>query len=227
MPSDTLHALQGVNRGRVKALGDQVTRLQAVRDQVAQELSDRQREVDQLSVQLDKLTKVGELLRKLMDLLVLDQVKTIEGVVTEGLRAIFPDLPLAFEAEVGTKYNKISIDFFLRQGTDETAVRGSPLDNFGGGPTSVSSLILRLLSLLRLNRAPILFLDETLAAVSDEYIDEAGQFLAKLAEKAKIDILLVTHKAALLDHAGTSYQGFEDSRDDGTWSLGLRKIKGA
>lgn len=214
-------------RQRTRALNETAVRLQAVRDRLTEDLAARRQEVGQLTTRIEKLGKVGELLRALMDKLVLDQVRTIEGVVTEGLRAIFPDLALAFEAEVGTKYNKIAIDFFIRQGVDEAAVRGSPMESFGGGPTSVSSLILRLLALLRLKRFPLLLLDETLAAVSDEYIDDAGAFLRKLAASTGIDILLVTHKAAFLDHAQNAFQGYEDSdEDDGSWSLGLRRIRG-
>jgi chromosome segregation ATPase len=226
--SDSLRAQQGLTdwRKRAKSLSDTATRLQAVRDRLIEELADRQQEVEVLSLRIDKLSKVGELLRALMDKLVLDQVKTIEGVVTKGLHAIFPDLALAFEAEVGTKYNKIAIDFFIKQGIDDVTVRGSPMESFGGGPTSVSSLILRLLSLLRLKRFPFLLLDETLAAVSDEYVDDAGQFLRKLAASTGIDILFVTHKAAFLDHAAHAFQGYEDTDDDGTWSLGLRRIRG-
>lgn len=214
-------------RQRTRALNETAVRLQAVRDRLAEDLAARRQEVERLTIRIDKLGKVGELLRALMDKLVLDQVRTIEGVVTEGLRAIFPDLDMAFEAEVGTKYNKIAIDFFIRQGVDEAAVRGSPLESFGGGPTSVSSLILRLLALLRLKRFPLLLLDETLAAVSDEYIDDAGAFLRKLAASTGIDILLVTHKASFLDHAQNAFQGYEDSDEsDGSWSLGLRRIRG-
>ncbi len=192
-----------------------------------EDLDARQQEVEALTVRIDKLGKVGELLRTLMDKLVLDQVKTIEGVVSEGLRAIFHDLALAFEAEVGTKYNKVAIDFYIKQGTDDVSVRGSPMESFGGGPTSVSSLILRLLAMLRLQRFPLLLLDETLAAVSDEYIDEAGAFLRKLSASTGIDILLVTHKASFLEHAQSAYQGYEDIDEaDGSWSLGLRRIRG-
>ena len=229
MSGDALRPQLHLNdwRRRTRALNETAVRLQAARDGLVEDLNVRRREVEQLTVRIDKLGKVGELLRALMDKLVLDQVRTIEEVVTEGLHAIFPDLSLAFEAEVGTKYNKIAIDFFIRQGVDEGAIRGSPMDSFGGGPTSVSSLGLRLLALLRLKRFPLLLLDETLAAVSDEYIDDAGAFLRKLAASTGVDILLVTHKASFLDHAQNAFQGYEDIDEvDGSWSLGLRRIRG-
>jgi ABC-type dipeptide/oligopeptide/nickel transport system ATPase subunit len=188
-------------------------------------LVEKEREIVVLSTRVEQLTKVGELFRALMDKLVLDQVRSIEGIVTEGLRSIFHDQALAFEADIGQKYNKVTIDFLLKQGMDESTIRGNPIESFGGGPTSVASLVLRLLVLLRLKKWPLLLLDETLAAVSDEYSDQAGRFLRKLAETTGIHLLMITHKQSYLDHAGLAYQGIEETEDDGTWSLGLRRIR--
>jgi DNA repair exonuclease SbcCD ATPase subunit len=214
-------------RRHVQDLTRRAARVQAARDQLAADLAERRREVEHLSARIERLTKVGELLRVLMDKLVLDQVRTVESVVTEGLRTIFFDQLLTFETEVSQKYNKVAIDFFIREGKEAVAVRGHPLESFGGGPSSIASFILRLLALLRMKRAPVMFLDESLAAVSDDYVDTTGQFLQKLAASTGIDVLMVTHKSAFLDHADCAYQGHtmvEES--DGTWSLGLRKIRG-
>ena len=225
MPSDSIHAVEGLI-ARTRELSRKATRLQLAREALVDEVAEKEAEVASLSDSIEKLTKVGELLRVLMDKLVLDQVRSIEGVVTEGLQTIFQDQALAFEAEVGTKYNKVSIDFMLRQGEDENIIRGHPLESFGGGPASVASLTLRLLALLRLKKRPLLLLDETLAAVSDEYTDQAGLFLRKLADTTGIDLLMITHKQSYLDHAHTAYQGAEDTQPDGTWSLGLKRIRG-
>ncbi len=219
-----------VSPQRVRALGQTTARLQALRDQVTNDLATKQEEIEGLTARVELLAKVGELLRALMDKLVLDQVQSIQAVVSEGLKTIFFDQGLAFEAEVTSKYNKVSIDFYLKQGEDERAIRGHPLESFGGGPTSIASLILRLLALMRLKKAPILLLDETLAAVSDDYIDAAGQFLSRLAQTTGIDILLVTHKQGFLDHATASYQAhveLEDDEESGAWSLGLRRLRGS
>jgi len=225
---DTLHGLHGLTdwRKRVQTLNRSAARLQAVRDQLASDLEARHQEVERLTVRSERLTKVGELFKALMDKLVLDQVKTIEGVVTQGLKNIFFDQTLTFEAEVAQRYNKIAIDFFFKQGTDVVAVRGHPLESFGGGPSSIASLVLRLLSLLRLKKAPVIFLDETLGAVNgDEYIDTTGQFLKKLAASTGIDILYVSQKQAFLDHADIAYQAGSDMHADGMGALSLRQIR--
>lgn len=225
MQGHEVHALEGLI-GRTRELSRSALRHQIARDALDAEVVEKSAEIDRLSEEAEKLAKVGELLRALMDKLVLDQVRSIESVVTEGLQTIFFDQALAFEAEVGQKYGKVAIDFLLRQGAEDSAIKGSPLESFGGGPASVASLVLRLLSLLRLKKWPVLLLDETLAAVSDEYTDQAGLFLRKLADTTGIDMLMITHKQSFLDHARQAYQGFEATQEDGTWSLGLRRIRG-
>ena len=155
-----------------------------------------------MSGRIELLTKVGELFRVLMDILVVKQVHAVESVVTEGLQTIFYDQDLSFEADVGPKYNKVAVEFFIREGSKDNPLshRGRPLEAFGGGPSSIASLALRILTVLRLKLWPLLVLDEALVAVSDDYIDQTGQFLQSLADKLGFDVMLVTHKPAFLSH---------------------------
>lgn len=230
MSGDQVHAVSDLiakQSVRIQELRRTSDRLQAIRDQMTRDLRAKRKDIRVLSARIDLLLKVGELFRALMDKLVLGQVHTVEGIVTEGLKTIFADQDLTLESDVGQRYNKVYIDFFLRQGLDEGwSVRGHPMESFGGGPTSVTSLIIRLMTLLKLKRWPVLLLDETLASVSDEYIDQTALFLQKLAASTKIDVLLVTHKSAFLEHANVAYQGTEELGEDGSWQLALKRLRG-
>lgn len=197
---------------RVSAIKDTLTRHKAIRDNIASTLHARREEVDALGVRAEKLAKVGELLRLLVDKLVSEQRKVVEGLVTEGLQSVFHDQGLAFEADLVQRAGRVEIDITLRRGgTDDMPIKGHPLEAFGGGPTSVTSLLLRVIALRRLNRAQFLFLDESLAAVSDEYVDATGKLLQKVCSSMGLDVLLVTHKASFLDHADLAYQAFEET----------------
>jgi DNA repair exonuclease SbcCD ATPase subunit len=211
--------------GRVQAAREAATRKRAIRDQIARDLHARIDEVAALTLKTEKLAKVGELLRLLVDRLVSEQRKVVEGLVSEGLQTVFHDQDLGFEADVTQRAGRVEIDLFLRRGNDATAVRGHPLESFGGGPTSITALILRVLVLRRLGRKPILLLDETLAAVSDEYVDATGRLLQRICASMGIDVVLVTHKQAFLEHADVAYQGTEESNESGT-RLGVRKLRG-
>jgi chromosome segregation ATPase len=208
---DPLRPVEGLSpdwAARVARLQTSSTRLRAVRDEIRSESERKREEVVRLEAEHEVLVKTNELYRALLDTLILQQVKRIEKLVSEGLQAIFYDQDLRFEIELAHKWGKVAADLYFCQGDPEAGgVRAPPLDAFGGGPSSVASLILRVLTLLRLRRHPLLLLDETLAAVSDDYVDPTGQFLQKLAKTSGIDLLLVTHKAAFLDHADRAYEG--------------------
>lgn len=225
MSSDAVHGLEGLSQ-RVQAVGVRSVRLVTLRDQLVSDLAETRSEIERLSGEVELLTKVGELFRMLMDKMVTNQVHVIEQIVTEGLQSIFHDLDLYFESEIGPKYNKIAVDFYIRQGPadDPLSHRGRPLEAFGGGPTSVASLTLRVLSVLRLKLWPFLILDEALGAVSDEYTSPTARFLQTLAAKMNMDILLVTHKPAFTDHADLAYRCAE-TIDGTSRSLVLKEIK--
>lgn len=210
-------------RLRVKAAVDKAARLTALRDRLQSERKARESEIAVLTTRLDVLGKVGELFRALQDRMVMQHVRSIEGVVTEGLRMIFPDQRLSFEAAVSQRYNKVAIDFYLQQQGDRVAIRAHPLEAFGGGPSSIASLVLKVLAMRRLGKWPLLVLDETLAAVSDDYIDQTGAFLRELAAKTGMALLLVTHKPAFLDHANIGYRASYESDDKGVRHLTLER----
>lgn len=211
MPGDAVHALQGLT-GRLRKVELRAERLTTLRDRLADEVKQTERTLERLDAQNLLLDQAGQGLRKLMDLLVNDQVATLRAVVSEGLAAIFHDLDLSFETELQPKHGKVWIDFYLRDGKadDPLSIRGKPLDSFGGGPSSVASLIIRLMTMVKLKRTPILVLDESLGAVSEEYVERTGQFLNQLAREMGIDVLLVTHKHGYVTHANQAYRCVEE-----------------
>jgi DNA repair exonuclease SbcCD ATPase subunit len=202
-------------------MSDRSLQLVTLRDSLQEEQAEVQAEVEALGGRIELLTKVGELFRMLLDLLVVKQVRAIERVVTEGLQTVIDDQALHFEADVSPKYNKISVDFFIRRGAKDNPLshRGKPLEAFGGGPSCVASLTLRILTVRRLGLWPFLALDEALGGVSGEYVDQTGKFLQGIAAKMGFDILIITHKPAFLDHADVAYRCSEGENEDGTTFL--------
>jgi chromosome segregation ATPase len=216
-------SLRSEHRLRIRAVTKTATELQALRRNLQHEIDAKAKEVEALASKLDTLSKVGELFRALMDKLVLDHVHSIESVVSEGLKTIFIDYDLSFEAEISQRYHKVAIDFFIRQQDQKMSIRAHPLEAFGGGPSSIASLILRVLAMRRLKKWPLLVLDETLAAVSNEYIEQTSLFLKELSAKTSISILLITHKPSFTEHADVSYHVSTLSDEDGGRQLQLHR----
>lgn len=224
LPVDAVTASLGA---RVQAISEMATRTCALRDRLSDDLRLKEQEIVDLYAQAEKLAKVGELYRALMDKLVEQQKTVVEGLVTQGLRAIFLDQDMSFEADVVQRANRVEIDLFFKRGSGSFAVRDHPLEGFGGGTTSICSVILRILAMRRLGRFPLLVLDETLPAVSAEYVDHTGRFLQKLCASMGIDVLFVTHVPDFLAHADVAYEGHEEAIEGGAnlTRLTLRKLR--
>lgn len=156
------------------------------------------------------LAQVEELFKFLLDKHVNKYAESFSQVVTEGLQAIFVDQDLEFEIVVSQKNGKVWVDFETLQ----DGVRGPALRSFGGGVSSVESLLLRLLVLLKTGLAKYLILDESLAALSEHYVEAAGSFIRKMAEELDVNVLLITHNQAFLEHAHTAYKAEQEPSGD-------------
>lgn len=200
MQGDQVRRLDGLKRG--------LTVLQTVKSELDARKVSLEDNIGNLTERALVLSKVAELYRHLLDRLVLTQAEGMCSVVTEGLKTVLYNQSLALIPELGQRSGKVTLQFLLQQG-GENGPKGIPQDSFGGGPTALASLILRVLLLLRSKRAKFLVLDETLAPLSDEYIEHAGRFLATLAEQTGVPILLVTHKSQYLEEATGKFQATE------------------
>ncbi len=89
--------------------------------------------------------------------------------------------------------------------------------------STVESILLRVVVLSRRGLRPLLILDESLAAVAEQYVPQVGSFLKLLAERMSIDILVVTHNPVLVESANVAYRiqplkegvGFKQIRTEG------------
>jgi chromosome segregation ATPase len=146
-------------------------------------------------------------LRQLIDNEVTVSVKAVEELLTDGLRAVFEDQELSVRATVSIERGKVSIDLVTVQvQPDGTVVEGSSPEAFGGAVTTVQSVLLRTIVIVRRGLRPVMFLDETLPAFDANYVNNMGGFLRALCEKLGMDILLVSHNPAMVEAADRSYR---------------------
>lgn len=167
-----------------------------------------QGKIEDLEAEILLQEKVSELFKHLLERYVHEYAESFSALVTEGLQAIYHDQDVRFKIQVEQKRGKVYATFVTRQkGRD-----GDPLESFGGGVAAVQSLILRILVVLKQDLAKYLFLDESLAALSSEYVDTCGEFLRKFCERMGVHVLLVTHNPGFLDHATLAYKGTLNSK---------------
>jgi len=193
--------------GGFDSLRSEFLRVQAICNSEKSKLNTLNEKIDNLVVSQDVLEKVSELFRRLIDQEVIDNAKTAEGLLTEGLRAIFDDLDLSCRAKVEVQRGKVSVELLTVQTEDDgSQTEGLSTDAYGGSVTTVQSVLLRIVVLTRRGMRPLLLLDESLAAIAESYVPRVGEFLSLLSERLGLDVLAVTHNPALIEQAKTAYR---------------------
>lgn len=210
---------------RLQALRSGVAQVRARKDLLTRRASDLEREVAALRQEDLTLERVAALFRHLLQTSALAYAEGVSGMVTEGLRAIFHDQELEFKVLLEERHGKVHATFRTRNLTHE--VEGGAMDSFGGGVAAVQSLLLRVLILLKSGQAPYLFLDESLVALSEEYVPACGAFLSRLCRDLGVTVLLVTHNKAFLEEADLAYQALPADPGNPEAGVTFRRLKSA
>lgn len=164
-------------------------------------------EIAELEKEEELLTLVSELFRRLIRTEIRAGVKAIERLQTEGLKTVFSDMDLAISADVTPQRGQIAVSLVTTQvREDGTVLEGLSNDAFGGAVTTVQSVLMRVLIILRRGLRPVLVMDESLPAFDPNYVHDMGQFLSMICARLGIDILLVTQNPALVAAADKAYR---------------------
>jgi hypothetical protein len=176
---------------RFSSFDRSVTLLEGKKQELTRQLTELSNRVAYLQDDIQVLERVNIIFDKMLGDLVKVSLDRLQSLLTAGLRSIFEDQKLSVRAELTTEKKQPCLNFYL---LDETHGVEAPIKgNFGGGPIAVADLLLRVLVILKLNLARVLFLDEALSQVSIKYLSNAGDFIRKLCAKLGMTVLLVTH----------------------------------
>lgn len=191
----------------VSSLRRRLDRVVGRRDEVKSRVADTQKAIQSLENEEHLCQLVAELFRQMIDAEVNAGVQAVENLLTEGLSAVFTDQQISVRSEVGVTRGKVSVELITTQKqADGTISEGSTIDAFGGAVTTVQSVLLRLIVVMRRGLRPVLLLDEALPAFDANYVDAMGKFLRLLCERMGVDILLVTHNPALVEASHRAYR---------------------
>jgi len=199
-----------------KELREKLAGLKRERELAEASVKRFKRDVEDLAVREQDLLSVALLFRSLTDREVVEGVKAIETLVTEGLQAIFPDQDLSVKADVSVSRGKVSVDLVtVDRKQNGLVVEGDPLDSFGGSVQTVESLLLRIITITKRGLRPLILLDETFTAFDDCYTVNAAAFMSRLCKDLGLDILVVTQNPVLIETADTAYTMHRDSDGSG------------
>jgi hypothetical protein len=167
--------------------------LKGKRSAAVSRVSSLEGEISDLEIRVFKLEKVTLVMAQLIEKQVKKDLCAIDNLVNYGLKIVFPDRDLQFKSDMVMVGGKMQVDFT----TLDTGMEIST-DAFGS-VSVIESLLLRIICIMKTKTGKLLLLDETFGALDNDYVLQLGSLLKTLAEKTKMDILLVTFNGFLSD----------------------------
>jgi hypothetical protein len=163
-------------------------------------------EADRLRAQLELHDQVVALLTTIGESAQQAAQKQVEELVTRALQVVFGE-ELSFKLVPSVKRDQANLDFMLVSSYGTVTVETPVMEARGGGMAAVVGFVLRLVVLLLTPGARrFLALDETFAHVSESYVPRVAEFLREVADKAGVQLLLVTHSTGFSDAADQRYR---------------------
>jgi len=170
-------------------------------EQVARQGKDAEAEVARLEAAVEQHLKVQALLTSVGEEAQESARAQVEGLATRALQVIFgPEL--SFHLVPGERGGQATLDLMIRSDYGGTVTETPVLEARGGGMAEVVGFVLRLVVLLLTDGARrFLALDESFAFVSESYAGSLAEFLREVADKADVQLLLITHSPVYADYA--------------------------
>ena len=199
---DDLRVLGQVVRARCRELDREAG--EAV--QVAKQGKAAQASTERLRAALELHEKVTGVLTRIGEERQETAQHQVESLVTRALQVVFGE-ELSFHLVQSVRGNQANVDFVLRSSYGGVEVDTPVMEARGGGMAAVVGFVLRLVVLLLTPGARrFLALDESFAHVSASYEPRVAEFLREVADRAGVQLLLVTHSTAYSDVADQKYR---------------------
>jgi len=163
-------------------------------------------EIEELTERVVYLEQIASLLNMYADERQAKVQGQIEAIVSKGLQTIFgEDLHLRIVTKLVGKRSEV--DFVLVSKVGSETLETSIMDARGGGVAAVAGFLIQsVLVLLTPGLRPILFLDESFAQVSSEYLEPLSDFIKELTTRSPLQVVLVTHSEVFGDDADRKYR---------------------
>lgn len=173
------------------------------KEKLDEQLNEYLKKYSYIKSQIELLEKVTVLFQKTSEFARNQAKSQIENLVTKCLQFIF-ESNVKFSIEIEDLRNKASAEFYVIDETDDLEIKTKPELSRGGGVVDIVSLALRI-AFLQIQKPSIqgpLILDEPAKHVSQEFINNVGEFLKQTSEMFNRQIIMITHDnylAALSD----------------------------
>jgi len=187
---------------RLTKLDRRISYIEAQRSVLQGRLKKLENDRGTLAHDIELTRKAEEALLHLSTALLGQSTGSIDEMVTRGLQAVFDDQSLEFRTVLTKMRGKTNAKFELLEDGQAAPI----LTSYGGGVLCVIGVFLRVMTVIVLGMRKVLFLDETMAHLSEEYIPNLSSFLRTLCDELEFEIVMVTHQPEFAANATVQYK---------------------
>lgn len=177
----------------------QLTLNKETQAQLTQQLQETQTKVQLLD---DALVVFKTLQEKLTQF----HIEHITKLLNHALDSVFNDQETQYSIRIETtqQRNNNTAQFYLLTTKDNTTTE-TLLQNNGFGIQSLIGFTLQIYFILQQNQAHILFLDESLTAISTDKLPRLKQFIDEISHQYDFHFVLIAHMESLFELADYQY----------------------
>lgn len=147
-----------------------------------------------------------EYMKKIIDVLSRKHINHLEKLLNSVVQTIFYDKDYSIEFEISEYRNNNNLSIYLVETLDDGSTIKTDIKNNGFGLKSIIGLILQVYFILYHNQAPILIMDESLSAISTNYIEYVRELIKSLSDEYGFYFILVNHDPRWNDLADRVYE---------------------
>lgn len=170
-------------------------------------------QIQKLTVQIADDTKQVQLLddtatifKTLQDKLTTVHINHLTKLIDNALSTVFNDefIQYSIRIETSQQRNNNTTQFYLET-TENSITTETLLQNNGFGIQSLIGFVLQIYFILQHKQAHILFLDESLTAISTDKLPKLKQFITEVSQQYHFKFILIAHMESLFQLADYAY----------------------
>lgn len=145
-------------------------------------------------------------MKKLIDVLSRKHINHLEKLLNSAVQSIFYDKDYKIEFEISEYRNNNNLTIYLIETLEDGSEIKTDIKNNGFGLKSIIGLILQVYFIMYHNQSRILFMDESLSAISTNYIEYVKELINSLAKEYNFIFVLVNHDPRWNEYANRVYE---------------------
>lgn len=152
------------------------------------------------------LDSASTIFKTLQDKMTTVHINHITQLINNALHTVFDDEFITYKIEIETtqQRNNNTIQFHLLTTENNITTKTNLQDN-GFGIQSLIGFVLQIYFILQHKQAHILFLDESLTAISTDKLPKLKQFITEVSKQYDFKFVLIAHMESLFTLADYAY----------------------